>query len=601
MTSWSRKTIAAAAIAAMVFPPPTFGQSHKVTKPESVVRAVGVYEWTGDLTKPSGSRFVPVTVFIDGEIQDAGVYLPRPVPFALLTGNVYELEDAGLSKGTVVLEQAMKTTTPDGAAARAFTEGWTAFGTYRPPAAPRKVAATPLRASKNLPVIQSSGGDSSRPHLTNKTGDTSKPDSTQNTQNQTDSTKPPDTATTTSTDESRPTMRRRTDPPPPKVNDETDPPQDPNAAASMPKDDDDDRAERPTLKRQVPDEIAKDQKEKKKEKEAASVTAAGSMSGDPDRPTLKHGTKHVEDDEVAKLNGVPADMRQMVAVSDAKTREPHVFARPWEDTAERTAILAKMEGFARAKLGAYGTIPGIDPPQMQVASTSSGTSAASAGTTSNPAAGTQPGPPTLKRGIPTDDTTEKPAFSTMATKSASASATGASTDPAPPKLKRGVPTDDTTKPAPASHTATHTAAATSSASKTTSAHITAKSKKAAMKTPPIELAGEDLRGYLLSYGGAPTFIYMAHTVEQPGNVTRYVTIVAQDDGMGQLKVALASATDAAHLDRTPWMRLVDAVDVEASNRASLLFELRGSSSRQFVVYRVIAAKPEQIFATSGGE
>jgi hypothetical protein len=121
------------------------------------------------------------------------------------------------------------------------------------------------------------------------------------------------------------------------------------------------------------------------------------------------------------------------------------------------------------------------------------------------------------------------------------------------------------------------------------------------KTPPIELAGEDLRGYLLSYGGAPTFIYMAHTVEQPGNVTRYVTIVAQDDGMGQLKVALASATDAAHLDRTPWMRLVDAVDVEASNRASLLFELRGNSSRQFVVYRVIAAKPEQIFATSGGE
>ncbi len=31
------------------------------------------------------------------------------------------------------------------------------------------------------------------------------------------------------------------------------------------------------------------------------------------------------------------------------------------------------------------------------------------------------------------------------------------------------------------------------------------------------------------------------------------------------------------------------------------FELRGRSSRQFVVYRVIAAKPEQIFSTSGGE
>jgi len=38
--------------------------------------------------------------------------------------------------------------------------------------------------------------------------------------------------------------------------------------------------------------------------------------------------------------------------------------------------------------------------------------------------------------------------------------------------------------------------------------------------------------------------------------------------------------------------------VEASNRASLLFEMRGQSSRQFALYRVIAAKPEQIFSTS---
>jgi hypothetical protein len=108
-----------------------------------------------------------------------------------------------------------------------------------------------------------------------------------------------------------------------------------------------------------------------------------------------------------------------------------------------------------------------------------------------------------------------------------------------------------------------------------------------------------LKGYLLSYGGAPTYVYMAHTVET-GAVMRYVTVVAQADAMGELKVALTSVTDAAHLDRTPWMRLIDAVDVEASNRASLLFELRGQSSRQFALSRVIATKPEQIFVTSGG-
>jgi hypothetical protein len=45
------------------------------------------------------------------------------------------------------------------------------------------------------------------------------------------------------------------------------------------------------------------------------------------------------------------------------------------------------------------------------------------------------------------------------------------------------------------------------------------------------------------------------------------------------------------------MRLVDAVDAEASNRASLLFELRAQHSRQFVLYRVIGARADQTFLT----
>jgi hypothetical protein len=45
------------------------------------------------------------------------------------------------------------------------------------------------------------------------------------------------------------------------------------------------------------------------------------------------------------------------------------------------------------------------------------------------------------------------------------------------------------------------------------------------------------------------------------------------------------------------MRLVDAVDAEASNRASLLFELRAQNSRQFALYRVIGGRADQTFAT----
>jgi hypothetical protein len=169
-------------------------------------------------------------------------------------------------------------------------------------------------------------------------------------------------------------------------------------------------------------------------------------------------------------------------------------------------------------------------------------------------------------------------------------------DGGPPKLRRGIPpkSDVTSVPIPAAP-----AASKKTAPAKQSAHTRAHARNAKTAAPaPVKLADEVLKGYTLNYGGAPTYVYMAHTVET-GSVMRYVTVVAQDNGMGQLKVALASVTDAAHLDRTPWMRLVDAVDVEASNRASLLFELRSKNSRQFALYRVIAAKPDEIFVTGG--
>ena len=107
---------------------------------------------------------------------------------------------------------------------------------------------------------------------------------------------------------------------------------------------------------------------------------------------------------------------------------------------------------------------------------------------------------------------------------------------------------------------------------------------------------EELKAYTLSYGGAATYIYSANT-GGTGTALRYVTIVAQADGLGDIKPAIQSVTDAAHLYRTPKMQFVDVVDAEASNRASLLFELRSQNSRQFALYRVIASHPEQIFLT----
>ena len=114
--------------------------------------------------------------------------------------------------------------------------------------------------------------------------------------------------------------------------------------------------------------------------------------------------------------------------------------------------------------------------------------------------------------------------------------------------------------------------------------------------PETPLLDEDLKGYTLSYGGAPTYVYTAHTAGT-GSDLRYVTVVAQQDVNGDLRPAVKSATDEAHLDRTPRMRLVDVVDAEASNRASLLFELRAQNTRQFALYRVIGARADPLFMT----
>ena len=254
-----------------------------------------------------------------------------------------------------------------------------------------------------------------------------------------------------------------------------------------------DDPDRPTLKRHS----AEDAK-RASGNDLATVSGTGSLNDDPDRPNLHRGkpTSAMTETELPKLVGMPVDLHQMVAVSDAVNRDPHEFTLAFDDATQRAAVLQKMQAMARAQLAAYKGVPA-------------------------PAAA-----------------------------------------PAPAVAK---------------------VAAT-------------KSRRAAAPVAPVALMDEELKGYTLSYGGAATYVYSAHTAGT-GSALRYVTIVAQADGLGELKPAIQSVTDAAHLDRTPRMRFVDVVDVEASNRASLLFELRGQNARQFGLYRVIAAHSEQIFLT----
>jgi hypothetical protein len=75
-------------------------------------------------------------------------------------------------------------------------------------------------------------------------------------------------------------------------------------------------------------------------------------------------------------------------------------------------------------------------------------------------------------------------------------------------------------------------------------------------------------------------------------------LVGQPDLYGNVAVLIKNVTDAAHLDDMPRMRLVDAVDALADNRGDLLFEMRGSTQRQFALYRVLRGDATRIFLSS---
>lgn len=460
---------AVAAVALILLPALTWGQYpgqiKKPGKDAPDLRAVAVLEWTGELGKPKACRMIPVTVFDGEKLQDAGVYLARPQPLAL-TGEVeYELKLNGKTFGLFDIQNA------------AQEQGtWVGYGKWKVMPAPKPVKAiAPEKVDEDIqddkPVLHrkthadgsgsgsssgsGSGSESStgssnapaadddpdRPKLHKKTSDSGSSGSG------TDTGAAPPSSTTTSPETNHPT---------------------PQASNSVPASD------------------------------LGNVESVASSS-DPDRPLLKRGKSSGFGAElVPTLMGLPSDMQQAVAVSDAKNRPEHPWTYSWANPDDEGKMKAQVEDIARHELGL-----------------------------------------------------------------------SAPASPAPAPRHTGT--------APVKHTA-----------------------KAAVPPPaPVALADEQFRVFELAYGSGATLVLTAHT-DGPLPSQKFVTVIAQPDLYGNVRVLFKSVTDFAHLDETPRMRLVDAVDALADNRAELLFELRGDNSRQFALYRVYRGTAEKLFVSGGG-
>ena len=66
----------------------------------------------------------------------------------------------------------------------------------------------------------------------------------------------------------------------------------------------------------------------------------------------------------------------------------------------------------------------------------------------------------------------------------------------------------------------------------------------------------------------------------------YITVVARSDFNGELRKLMATVTDDRHLDVTPRMEMIDAVDVDGDGRGEFLFREISDAGTAYIVYRV---------------
>lgn len=313
-------------------------QSSKSNQNTAEVRAVGVLEWTGDQDHPKASRLIPVSVYDGAELQDGGIYLARPAPLALSSEVEYELKDNGKTVGFFDIDNAGQ-----------VQGSWVGFGRWKPLPRPKPVAHTTPSASKE---VWADDAQSDHPvlHRKHNSGDASGSDSDKG------------GSSGQAPDPDRPTLHKKDS-----GNSSTDSgtatgdsstPSDPDRPTLHKKASDDDSAsssgstepDRPRLK-----------KKSQSTEDVAYVDSVSTLS-DPDRPTLKRGKSTESGPGIGPtLMGLPPDMRQVVAVSDAKSRPEHLWSYSWASPDDEAKMKASIEDLARSALGLTPPAPAPAP------------------------------------------------------------------------------------------------------------------------------------------------------------------------------------------------------------------------------------------------
>ncbi|MFP5248254.1 MAG: hypothetical protein ACLGP3_00325 [Acidobacteriota bacterium] len=309
MVMWAAAGMAAA---------PAFAQYPGQVKASSnapQLRAVAVVEWLGDLQHPKACRVIPISVYDGHQLQDAGIYLARPAPLALLTETEYELQKDGRNVGLFDIGEA------------AQQQGsWIGFGAYKP--LPKGPTPQQLAAAAAQQKVDVDDDDSDEPILHRKYH--------------------PGDAGNGKTEAKTGPPAPAPDPDRPRLSDASG---SSDAAGSAPPPDPD----RPRLTADDPSKSSPTNAQNPPGQDVAHVEDLPNIT-DPDRPRLVRGQPANYGPSVKPtVMGLPPEMKQEVAVSDARKIAEHPWDYKWANPGDEDKMKAAMEEIARKALG-------LDPP-----------------------------------------------------------------------------------------------------------------------------------------------------------------------------------------------------------------------------------------------
>ncbi|MGB0049676.1 MAG: hypothetical protein WBP70_19665, partial [Terriglobales bacterium] len=121
-------------------------------------------------------------------------------------------------------------------------------------------------------------------------------------------------------------------------------------------------------------------------------------------------------------------------------------------------------------------------------------------------------------------------------------------------------------------------------------------RKAAHKAPEPAFDDVSLHIFDLSSSNEPVLVLSAktHPAAAPADATapveepKEITLIARTNLEGELRKLFFSQTDSRHLDVTPRMELIDAVDADGDGRGELLFRRTFDGGSVYAIYRVTA-------------